>query len=280
MKTLSRIWNTFLDTTPRQWVHYFSEYFQTPRISFERGGTYSLLFSAFTHVLAFYMIFFYIEPVPKSEPSKEIYEVALLEMARSGTKDVEPVYDENSDIYLPAEKKKKKKPLTLAQRLLQKYRHSELPSLNSKEKNEGEQKPKWRSAARKENSKVREMVRKDLISQLSLDQLNSKEDKKDFGSLKDELNQHLALYQKSLQSCYEASLLKDESLNGKVSFELRTGKEGEVVKGDVSFNGVGRPETRESLENCLMRVVRQIRFPAQMTAAMSRTIQFQAVLSL
>jgi len=233
----------------------------------------SLLF----HGIGFATLYFEVSPSKFETMDNEVYEVTLKTMDPSGSTEVQPVFDENSDIVMniPKERKKKKDQQSLAERLLKKYSKVKVPSSQTL------------SAPEEPSSLWKSRIRPKVAHGSLGDQLKNLPDKKEpdlkmnnQGFSKDKMSQHLATYQKQFQRCYESALLKDSSLNGKIQFDLLTAKSGDISKSQIDFEGVGRPSTRADLIGCLRTVVRKIQFPQTLASTFGKNIRFQAVLSL
>jgi hypothetical protein len=208
------------------------------------------------------------------------YEIEFRPVVHSAQDDeVEAAFDDSSDIVMRVPPKPKKKPETLAEKLMKKYKRVYVGGIAADEKQQEElnKNPQWRMA--KPSYRADSQIGKVDLSK-HLETAAEAEKNQIPGLSKDLLNQHLAQYQGRFQSCYESALLKDESLNGKVHFELKTGATGGVSASKVTFEGVGLPSTRNELQGCLKTVIRDIQFPRNLAAAYNRTLQFQAVLSL
>ncbi len=278
--SLTNIWNTFLDTTPRQWGRNFAGLFRMPEINLRPLlGNRWILASVGLHAAVFVAVVApggLAETLGKADAS---YEIEFRPVVQSAQDEVEAAFDENSEIVMRVPPKPKKKPETLAEKLLKKYKKIYVGGIAATDKQQEElnKNPQWRQA--KPSYRASTQIGKVDLSK-HLDSMASSEKDQIPGLSKDMLNQHLAQYQGKFQSCYESALLKDESLNGKVRFELKTGASGGIAASKVGFEGVGLPSTRTELQSCLQTVIRQIQFPRNLAAAYNRTLQFQAVLSL
>src|SRR5262245_22549620 len=109
---LSKMWNTFLDTTPRQWGHaaqiavadLFDPIFRMRIVSI---GSLAVILSVLAHAGVFAVLAYGIHSKESSELVGEAYTVEFNTVAAKHA-DVDPVYDDNSDIVIPVPKKKKK----------------------------------------------------------------------------------------------------------------------------------------------------------------------------
>lgn len=70
----------------------------------------------------------------------------------------------------------------------------------------------------------------------------------------------------AFRDCYESSLLQDNTLAGKVALFFDIGAGGSVLKSGAKFNGNGSPAGVGKVEQCLSSTIRQIKFPASLTA--------------
>jgi hypothetical protein len=285
---IAKMWNTFLDTTPRQWglrisqctalalaavipTQLFSMNFRSP------SGRW-VMASVAIHAAVWFSI---VAPGGIADALTEDagYEIEFLPVQRTAGQEVDAVFDETSDVVMRVPPQPKKKKPTEAERLLSKYKKLYVGGVaNVEQEHADPKKPDWRAAkstyrAQAQAGKID--LSKHLDAAAQLDAKNQIP-----GLSKDQLNQHLAQYQGKFQSCYESALLKDESLNGKVRFELKTGPTGNIADARVTFEGTGLPATRSELQSCLQARIREIHFPKTLAAAYNRTVHFQAVLSL
>ncbi len=238
--------NTFLDTTPRQWL----QKIPTARLPF------ATLASVIVHVAAFLGLV--LAPQSKILAALENSESPTLETVEvemSASSDVEPVYDGSSDIVMPVEKKK---PKTEAQKLFDKYRILNVRAI---------------AKSKSQPISQRTSLQRVIPQNIPLEKMDKSNDK-------DQVTQYLGRYQHQFQTCYDSALLKDSSLNGRVRFSLKVSKVGAIAESVVRFDGVGQNAIRHNLESCLQVATHQIQFPATMTDAFNREIHFQAVLSL
>lgn len=286
---ISSLWNTFLDTTPRQWGHKIQigaanlmsamNPLHILKLDYRSYANGWVIASIAIHITIYVAV---VAPggLAVTLNKADGYEIEFIPVARPAGDDVEAIYDEESEIVVRVPKKVKKKEKSLAEKLLSKYQKVYVGGVaNVEEEKNLDQKPDWRKAKPSYRVQTAQAGKIDMSKHLdAAAQLDAKNQIP--GLSKDQLTQHLAQYQGRFQSCYEAALLKDESLNGKVRFELKTGPTGNVTNAQVTFDGVGLPTTRSELQTCLQVHIREIRFPSTLSAAFNRTVQFQAVLSL
>lgn len=270
---ISSIWNTILDTTPRQWIRFIAAMNPSSllKVSYRSVANGWVIASIAIHIFIFVSV---AAPGGLAETLNKAdgYEIEFIPVARPAGDEVEAIYDEESEIVV------RKK--SLAEKLLNKYQKVYVGGVTNVEEDKIlDQKPEWRKVKPSYRAQAAQTGKIDMSKHLdAAAQLDTKNQIP--GLSKDQLNQHLAQYQGRFQSCYESALLKDESLNGKVRFELKTGPTGNVTNARVTFDGVGLPTTRSELQTCLQTHIRMIRFPSTLSAAFNRTVQFQAVLSL
>lgn len=251
---ITNLWNTFLDTTPRQWA----------RALAPTGATIAWALSLTVHAAAFSALF--VVPGHRLAALQgETVEITL--QPSRGIADADPAFDDSSDIVIRVPKHLRDR---LASRLLHKYANMHVSNGGT------EQQPNvnWQSPRAELAAPTIKTV--DLKSSLA----TSPKSKATEGFSRDEISRELARYQPRFRACYEKALLADSSLNGKVQFVFTPGPLGEITQDEVIFEGVGRPDTRQELQTCLHQAMLEIRLPLTLAEAFGRSIQFQAVLSL
>lgn len=267
---LSKMWNTFLDTTPRQWGRAAARVFiPQRRLLTWSAGTLTLGISLLVHAAILAAVAF--GGRARMHSAADAYVEVELRGATAAPAAVDPAFDDNSDIVIPAPKPRKKTAAELlAEQMMKRYQGVRIGGLNQV------------AAATQAPASQAVVDPKPVEKNLNDTLLHAEEQKpklKTPGLAKD-LSQHLARYQNQFQGCYDRALLSDESLNGRIQFEMQIGSAGGIAADQVLFQGVGLPATKTQVQNCLQTVLHGIRFPPTLAQFYGRTIKFQAVLSL
>lgn len=263
---LPALWNDFLDTTPRQWGRRILAL--TGTVALPSLGHTAIAVSVGLHLFALHLLNQQENLPGMASDGSTVFEVEIRPSQPESEIEMAPVYDDSSGIFIKAQT-----PRSPAERRLDKYRRFHIAKDRFFKQPAGapRREPYTMASLSPRHFNVIEHLQSSDQRDLPAPSATLK---------KDELNQHLLRYQPRFQSCYENALLRDESLNGKVHFELKTDPQGTITKSSVHFDGVGLAGIRQELQNCLKTVIGEVHFPKNLLGASSRTVQFQAVLSL
>lgn len=259
----TKAWNTFLDTTPREWGICISQVFSLlslPTLSRKsllaalqgpQGGAFAL--SLVLHLSPVVWLWAQSVNAPAGEPGAI---TTLKDILKNPKVSEEAAASEALEIFgisyfNGTESKKTTLMPSKISGLLKSLRMTNTA---------------WASIARPSNQHVDTTIAKKTVEQKNWQELSKEqqlqEKKTVAGKLDEILSKEISQYDSQFQSCYEKSLLQDSTMNGKIEFLVQMGSAQKVETATVRFDGVGLPESKKSLENCLKAVASKIRFPA------------------
>ena len=252
--------NTFLDTTPRQWIQGVAAFLKDLLIGLEEGRKEvfdksggALVLSLMLHASP--VVWMWSQQVD-SDSSDASVATTLKDLLRQPKAEVADTSEssliEVLGVYYfnGTEKKKSVLQNTQMSNLLKSLRVTNTA---------------WASVSGNQNKKPQVMPSQAETPDKGWQELakeqQAREKKSVAGKLDEILSQEVRKYDSQFQSCYEKSLLQDSSMNGKIEFLIQMGSAQRVESAHVRFDGVGLPESKKDLEGCLRTIANKIHFP-------------------
>lgn len=271
---LQKAFNTFLDTTPRQWIRYWLEFwnldfeswsdlYKTLGQNLRSLSASTICVSAIIHSILLVMAGVVSDRL-YDEQKKDIVSLKDIEL-EGGDKTTMDIVEISGVYYFDQDFLKKKKPKSVLESLLSdlKNRGPKVASNQLQVKSPGQKK-----------LKVSDLKKMDIDwSQITAETTEKSSD------IEKELNQYLARYNDQFRNCYEKSLIKDPSLNAKVEFLLQVGSNRNIAKSEIQFSGVGTPAVKEELRGCLQLVTQKIQLPKNSEELSGKQLKFFVVLN-
>ncbi len=279
-KTFIRLLNTFLDTTPRQWIHGFLKFLGLDYCSWSEFrlalvnnlkslSAFSIYGSALGHLVVLVMVGIMSEGMLILKSKNEVVSLEDLNV-KAKSKNGESIdLLEITGVYYYSKKAKK---------IYKKETQSRFAQLLADLKNN---KPSNSSHSKiKKVKSIKELKPSDLAKMdIDWSKITQASKNSDDKNIEKDLNNHLAKYNGRFRNCYEKSLLKDPSLNAKVEFLLRVGANRNISDSEIKFVGVGTPAVKSHLQDCLRKVTRNIRLPKKSKALAGKQLKFFVVLN-
>lgn len=269
-----KTFNILLDTTPRQWIHYWLDIFNLNFSSWSEliKTTTSHLKSLSASTVYLSAIFHGLLLVSAGVVSDRLHEeqksetISLKDINfENGEASMADIVEISGVYYFDREYLKKKKPKSVLESLLSDLKNRSNPSNRNK--------LQVKSLGHKK-LKVSDLKKMDI----DWSKMTAKKNEKS-ADIEKQLNQHLAGYNDQFRQCYERSLIKDPSLNAKVEFLLQVGANRNIAKSDIQFSGVGTPSVKEELRDCLRLVTQKIRLPKSSEELSGKQLKFFVVLN-
>lgn len=279
-KSLLNILNTFMDTTPRQWLNYFAyifglnwsswgEFYKSLVNFFTGKQTLFVYFSALFHMtLLAAMQMQFDESMVHKQKAHHLSEKRLKHDNSLGNTDEQPI-EITGIYYIDSSSLSQKKTETKSSRLANLFKKSK----NFGKFSHSQDPVKKRKGGSLKNKNI------SGASKMSWDHISVNETAHHDDSVYENLSRHVDTYNPQFQKCYEQALLNDSSLNAKVEFKLKVGKNLKITDAQVDFSGVGTYQAQDGLKKCLKNVARTISFPnADQAPVAGKQIRFFVVL--